>query len=226
MTPEEQLEYERTIAQVLAIRNPARPLWREILSSSVAAALVTAIAGTLGAGILVAIYQTNARRDEQAMSDRKARAEARQHAVERALAVLAEGEYHARGMYAVTRRPFQVQSAAAFAASDLAQQRARIIGGRNDFDASWPAQKKTIAALLRQSFDAPSGVVTAWSDAASSLDRLLNGARKEYDDYLTNPASVVDKPLPPDVDAEITAKIDAFTAAVESAERPEAAKDR
>jgi len=221
MTPEEQLAYERSIAEILAIRNVEKPTpwWRELLASSVVAALVTAVAGTLGAGILVAMYQTNARRDEQAISDRKVRSEARQRAVERALSTLAEGESHARGMIAVTRRRFQIQNAAAFAAADLSQQRAKIVGGWNDFDASWPAQKKTISSLLRQTFDAQSGVVAAWNDVASSLDRLLARTTEEYDGYLSNPASVVDKALPPDFDAELRSKIDAFTAAVEAAER-------
>lgn len=226
MTPEEQIEYERTIAEVLAIRNPAKrvPLWRELLSSGVVAALVTAIFGTLGAGILVNIYQTKARRDEQLLSDRKARAEARQRTVERALATLAEGESHARGIYAVTRKAFQVQEAADYARPSLIEQRAKIIGGRNDFDARWPAQKKIIASLLRQTFDGHPDIVTAWNAAAASLDNLLARAMDDYGAYLKNPATVVDKPLPPDLDADLTTKIDAFTAVVEGAERAEAAK--
>jgi hypothetical protein len=218
MTDEERLAHERLIVEIKAIRDDrvVKSWWRELLQSSVVAALLTATVGSFGAGIVIARYQAQARRDELALADRKASAQEQQRAVEQALALLAEGEYHARGRYALTRRRFQADSVPPAEADALRRQREKIITSANDFDAVWPAKKKTLEGLLKRSFPLNADVRAKWTDSAAALEKFVQDARAEYDAYLKNPAVTVDKPpLSPEADSALRTAITNFTNAVE-----------
>jgi hypothetical protein len=220
MTDEERLQHERLIADIQKVRSEAtrKGWWDGVLQSGLVTALLTAIVGTIGGGILVARYQARAHRDELALADSKAFVEAQQHAVERALTLLAQGEYHTRGRYALTRRPFQLKDKEPADAESLRKQRETIINGGNDFDAIWPAQEKTVESLLRQTFPNDTAVAEKWTAAALALDGFISGGRLEYEKYLRNAAVTVDlPPLSDNADAGLRRSISDFTTAVSQA---------
>lgn len=199
---------------------PRRFALRDILNSSVAAAVVTTVIGGIFGQIIVAQYQARQKGKESDLAAEKARAVSRKEIVGLAADIVAEGAYHARSQHVVALRMLEPVAAGSEAAA-LAEQQ-KIIAARNDFVARWSRDKVKLGLLLRYNFGTEHGVRPAWDHCATSLDGLLKTASDEYNRIRGNPAIARANPRPNVLDPparNLDEALERFLAAVEAVSR-------
>ena len=215
-TPEEQLAYERHIAEVLKVRQPAggSSTLKTLLNSSV----LTALIGVIGTGIVGALVSSRIQqRAKENELDRKAHEvslEAQRAAVTKALDKISSLVNASDDLLVSISVAYSEAGRRKDEVAALRKWRTELAQSRDTADRDWRREKKTIGFTLSYLFEGVASVREGWQGVVQAVDNFESCTRQFYSDNAIKLTDVeVDSVCPP-VRAAVDTAVDKFTAFV------------
>ncbi len=183
MTADEQIEYERHIAEVIAIRNPkkdkgsAREAW---LNSSVLVALIGVVGTGLFGAWISGLIQERAKNAELQRAAQQQRRTDQNAAVLRVLALMANQSSAIDDLLTIIHSSYHEGRFGGQELKDLTEWKKKVRTAHDESDSTWRREKITAGYSLLYLFDNDSRVAAAWSSLAATGDAFEDCANQFY----------------------------------------------
>jgi cell division protein FtsB len=181
-----------------AEKEDRKPAWLAVLDSATVAALITIILGGWVGNRLVATYQDDAKKREQAVVDYQEAQRQRYATIEAAYDLLGDAHYHASAMLSLTTSGFNPDNVHDTYRPALQEQRTKLIGSINEFLRQWEKQKLTTGMRLTSAYGREPNVDKAWQDARNAADAMLSKAEALFFKHLENMSAPIDGDILPE----------------------------
>jgi hypothetical protein len=182
MTDFEQLEYERHIAEVVAIRGgrKAPAIAQAVLNSTVLATLV----GVLGTGLLGAWVsdriQQRARLDALERSERQQRLSDQKDAITKALRVVGNSISTTDDLLVTINIAYDEKGRTSDEAKALRKWKAEIAQARDKADLEWRLEKRSLGYTIQYLFEGNQAIGRGWKGLAERADLFEQCTRTLY----------------------------------------------
>jgi hypothetical protein len=189
MTPAEQLEHERHIAEILAIRKPpsdppsALSTW---LNSNVITALIGVIGTAVVGAYISAQIQETARRNELQRAADAAGTESRRVIVSKVLDRVGTFLAASDDLLVGVNTSYDERGRPRDEVNKLRAWKTDLAGARDKAEAEWRRGKRSLALGLDYEFDGADDVMKAWQELAVAVDAFEQCTNSWY----TNNAAI------------------------------------
>lgn len=174
MTPQEQLDYERHIAEVIRIRQEKKASSRlELWLNSAALAALIGVLGTALLGAWVAgIVQDRSKRNELELTSRNERRAARNAAVANILRIVGAHLSATDDLIVSVNNAYREQGRTSREVKELQEWKKKIVEARNAAEMEWRKEKRSLGFTLVYLFDNDASINTAWAGVAQIADEF------------------------------------------------------
>jgi hypothetical protein len=227
MTQDEQLEHERHVAAILAIRQPPRDresTLRTWLNSNVMTAMVgvigTAIVGTLLSGII----QDRSRNNELDRTSRLAKLESQNAAVDKVLQRAGAFLSATDDMFVTINTMFSETGRDADEMKKLLTWKEQIRERRDTADREWRRDKRSLGFTLHYLFDGDRAIDEAWREVLRTADAFELCTSDWYFRNAEQGTTLDAVAICPEARKDFEDRIETLTAAVTRARQDEATR--
>lgn len=173
MTPDEQLEYERRIAEVLKIRSAGKKEESKVfawLNSAFGLTMVGFVCtGILGA-LVTGMVQDRSKRNEMELQARKERSAARHEAMTKILGLLGAYVSSADDLVVIVNNAYSEAGRGKEEVRKLREWREKITTERDKADADWRREREGLGYTLQFLFENDERVSSAWGGVVEKAD--------------------------------------------------------
>lgn len=175
MTPAEQLEYERQIAKVLAIRRVEKSE-ESTLKTWLNSNVLTALIGLIGTGILgvvvSGVIQDRSKQMEEERETRAAKASAQEVPVTKTLDLVGTFVNTTDDLLVGINRSYSEQDRLPHEIEALRKWKVQLTEKRDAADFAWRREERLLGYSLALLFDDDVGIRDAWKNLRSSVQKF------------------------------------------------------
>jgi hypothetical protein len=183
MSPEEQVEYEQQVAKVLEIRGLGPPS-TSTLSTWLNSAVLATLIGVVGTGVLGAwvtgLVQDRSKENELARAAQEERLTSQNTLITKVLDRVGALVSSTDDLLATVNNVNTEEGRPAREVSELQEWKLRIRKTRDDADAAWRNEKRSLGYSPLYQFDNHAGVDTAWRSVIQESDTFEQCTRGWY----------------------------------------------
>lgn len=183
MSPEEQVEYERQLAKILEIRGLG-PSTTSTLSTWLNSAVVATFIGVVGTGVLGAwvtgLVQDRSKENELARTAQEERLTSQNTLITKVLDRVGALVSSTDDLLATVNNVNTEEGRPTREVNELQEWKLRIRKTRDDADAAWRNEKRSLGYSLLYQFDNHAGIDTAWRNVIQVSDIFEQCTRGWY----------------------------------------------